>query len=241
MILAVDIGNTRISFALVKNNKVFCVESIETKEINNIPKVLKRFSKNVLDKAVICSVVPKMNNKIIKEIKKICRVDAKLAGPDIKVPIRNNYKKPKQVGADRLTCAFAAKEIYGYPSVVIDFGTAITFDIISKDGSYEGGMIIPGIRLSLESLHNKTALLPKIENIAIPKHLIGKETKESILSGVFNGYGEMCNGLVNLLSKRIGGKPKFILTGGYANLMAKYIKTKCIVDKELIFKGMGRL
>ncbi|MBF0385661.1 MAG: type III pantothenate kinase, partial [Candidatus Omnitrophica bacterium] len=241
MLLGVDIGNTRISFALIRDKEVACVKSCQTADIKAAASIIVSFSVRGVKECVVCSVVPSANKRIMGLIRKNLGVKAKIVGRDIKVLIKNNYRNPHQVGQDRLLCSFAAKEIYGYPAIVIDFGTAITFDIVSKEGSYEGGMIIPGIRLSLESLHNKTALLPKIEYIKVPKKLIGKETKESILSGIFNGYGKMSEGLVELLSKELGGKAKVILTGGYSDLMARYIKGRCIVDKDLIFKGMGLL
>ncbi|MBU4333706.1 MAG: type III pantothenate kinase, partial [Candidatus Omnitrophica bacterium] len=119
---------------------------------------------------------------------------------------------------------------------------AITFDIVSKKGEYEGGMIIPGIRLSAESLFKNTALLPHVDVIEEPEELIGKDTKQSILSGIFFGYGEMCSGLIKNISKNIKGRPKVIITGGFADLMKKYLSKKVTkVDPDLVFKGLGLL
>ena len=122
-----------------------------------------------------------------------------IIGRDIVVPIKNRYKNPKQVGQDRLVGAYGAMKIYGCPLIVVDLGTAITFDVISPKGEYLGGAIVPGIRLSAESLFLKTALLPHIE-IQAPRHIIGKTTQESMLSGLFYGYGSLCRGIIDLIS-----------------------------------------
>jgi type III pantothenate kinase len=188
---------------------------------------------------VICSVVPKALNIVERTITGHFTFPPVIIGRDIKVPLKNNYRNPRQVGQDRLVCAYAAKHLYGPPAIIVDFGTAITFDVISKQGSYEGGIIVPGIRLSAESLYKKTALLPKVSSIRGPKTLIGKDTRESILSGIFFGYGSMCCGLIDRIAKGIKGKSKVIVTGGHTHLMRKFIVKKITtIDKDLVFKGM---
>ena len=153
-------------------------------------------------------------------------------------PIKNRYKNPKQVGQDRLVGAYGAMKIYGCPLIVVDLGTAITFDVISPKGEYLGGAIVPGIRLSAESLFLKTALLPHIE-IQAPGHIIGKTTQESILSGLFYGYGSLCRGFIDLISQQIKSKPKVVMTGGHTGLMKKFVSPKIrIIDEDLVFKGI---
>jgi type III pantothenate kinase len=190
-------------------------------------------------------------------LKKTVPVD--VVGRDIVVPVKNRYKDPKQVGQDRLVGAYGAMKIYGCPLIVVDLGTAITFDVISAKGEYLGGAIVPGIRLSAESLFLKTALLPKIE-IQAPRHIIGKTTQESMLSGLFYGYGSLCKGMIDLLSSRIRviarrAKPdegphaghsqqlaisvKVVMTGGHTHLMKKFVSPKIrIIDEDLVFKGV---
>jgi type III pantothenate kinase len=163
-----------------------------------------------------------------------------VVGQDIKVPIKNNYRYPRQVGQDRLVGAYAAKVFYGVPLIVVDFGTAITFDVVSKKGEYLGGIIVPGIRLTAESLFKKTALLPKVE-IARPKELIGRDTKNSILSGIFYGYGSLCDGLVRLINQELQFRPKVIATGGYVEIMQQFSREIQKVDEELIFRGLSLL
>ena len=246
MLLAIDIGNTTISFGVVRHQKVLKYFDVPTnlpKKIlkENLSKVFKNIDQHFpsLKKAVICSVVPNLT-RVVQSLAEDClEIKPVVIGEDLKVPIANHYRNPKQVGQDRLVCAYAVKVMYGHPAVVIDLGTAITFDIVSKKGAYEGGMIIPGIQLSADSLFQKTALLPRIDTIHGPKNLVGKTTKESILSGIFYGYGVMCTGLIELLSSQIQKKPYVVLTGGYTEIMKKYIFPKGYrIEKDLVFKGM---
>jgi len=249
MFLAIDIGNTTTSFGIIDSRKVYAVENIDTdlakrsyktKLSNTLKDIEERYP--LIDNVVICSVVPEVLSSVKKMISGVFQKAPKIIGEDIIVPMRNRYRDPKQVGQDRLVGAYAAKELYGVPVIVIDLGTAITFDIVSKKGEYEGGMIIPGIRLSAESLFKSTSLLPHVDVIEEPSELIGKDTTQSILSGIFFGYGEMCSGLIKRISKNIHGKPKVIITGGFAELMKKYLSKKINkVDPDLVFKGMGLL
>ncbi len=252
MLLAIDIGNTTISAAIIKDNtpkpshsKIVSVHQVET---SLSPTVLRKKLKQKLSAfilrykvsdAIICSVVP----SALELLKNILRKDLNrkpvIIGEDILVPIQNRYRNPHQVGQDRLVCSFAARELYGAPLIVIDFGTAITFDVVSHKGEYSGGIIVPGIRLTAEALFNKTALLPKVK-IKTPRELIGRDTTSSILSGIFYGYGALCDGLIDLISRKAKGRPKVVLTGGYSPLMKKFIthQVRCL-DRDLVFKGMS--
>lgn len=292
MILGIDIGNTRISFASL-GKKITNLGSIETqlkttalrKELENF---CQNFEKDTIDDVLICSVVPDALPVVEEFFKKKYKISPKVIGRDLQVPIKNKYQNPKQVGMDRLVGSFAAREIYGKifesekksssarlrrmsaeaykkydrtclpagrqtndeetkqkkileysPLIVIDFGTAITFDVISEKGEYEGGLIVPGIRLSLESLSTKAALLPNVQDVKLPRKLIGRNTKDSILSGILNGYGSLCDGLVQKLSQDFSGEPHIILTGGYAKLMEKLMQENVHrVNENLVFQGM---
>ena len=244
--LAIDIGNTTIAFGVLKKDKVIRDYHVETTlSRHKLKKTLKRILQTIkrryprFEKIAICSVVPRALNIVEAVIKKEWNQKPVVVGRDIPVPIKNNYQYPQQVGHDRLVCAYAVKRLYKTPAVVIDFGTAITFDLVSRRGDYEGGIIIPGIRLSAESLFRKTALLPRIETMVSPRRLIGKNTKESILSGLFYGYGTMACGLIDLISKSIKGKPKVVVTGGYTDLMRKFITKKIDkIDPYLVYKGI---
>lgn len=248
MHLAVDIGNTTIAFAVIKRNKVLIVKKIETLAKKDslrlqLTGVLRGFKRRygVFQKAVICSVVPAAVSIVKSEIKAELGIRALVIGEDIKVPMINKYKNPRQVGQDRLVGAYAAMTLYGKPTIIIDLGTAITFDAVSGKGEYLGGAIVPGIRLSAESLFLKTALLPQID-IKAPNSVIGRTTQESILSGLFYGYGSLCRGFIDLIAKQIKGKPKVVMTGGHTQLMKKFINRDIrVVDEELVFKGLDLL
>jgi len=248
MTLTIDIGNTMISFALLKGTTMKRVWSVETTLSKNSLKtklktLLERIKRNypLINQVIICSVVPKIVPLIKSAVQQKFNIKPTLIGADRKVPIKNRYRNPRQVGQDRLVCAYAAMRLYGAPAIVIDFGTAITFDVVSGKGEYLGGIIVPGIRLSAESLFRKTAMLPKI-SIQTPRTLIGRDTQTSILSGIFYGYGALCGGLIEAISKPMKRKPKVILTGGYARLMRKFISKKIhTVDPDLVYKGMALL
>ncbi|MBF0478784.1 MAG: type III pantothenate kinase [Candidatus Omnitrophica bacterium] len=248
MLLGIDIGNTSISFGVMRKGKVvdnFSILSKQTKTAlaSSLDKVLSRIHKQypLITQCLMCSVVPKINSIVIRYVQGIVDINVERIGKDIIVPIANHYHEPSQVGQDRLLVAYAAKCLYGTPTVVIDLGTAITFDVVSKKGTYEGGMIVPGIRLSAESLFKGTALLPQLKEFTKPKHLIGKNTKDSILSGLFNGYSAMCDGLIKQFQEILGPKTKVILTGGYAPLIRKGLPPYCVYDQDLVFRGMSML
>jgi len=245
MLLAIDIGNTTVTFAIMKGKRVAHAHSLDNSALSAGLKrelsCIKRKFPRISD-VILCSVVPKTLKTVDRAVRRHLKITPMIIGKDIKVPIKNNYRDPKQVGQDRLVCAYATRHLYGSPAIIIDFGTAITFDVVSKLGHYQGGIIVPGIRLSAESLYRKTALLPKINSIKGPKALIGRDTQESILSGIFFGYGSMCCGLIDSLAKGLKGKPKVIVTGGHTRLMRKFIAKKITkIDKDLVFKGMAIL
>ncbi len=246
MILAVDIGNTTIACGVCAGKKILAVYRLDTfsgkarltREMEKLCGRISRQYPSVQD-VVICSVVPRALAVAEKVIRRKMSVKPIVIGRDIKVPIKNNYRNPRQVGQDRLVGAYAAKSLYKAPCLIIDFGTAITFDVVSPHGEYEGGIIIPGLQLSAESLFQKTALLPRIDTIRAPRFLIGKDTTESILSGLFNGYGAMCAGLIDKIATTMSRRPKVIITGGHTRLMQKFIRTRITaIDKDLVFKGI---
>lgn len=248
MTLAIDIGNSMIGFGFLKGGKVVRTCKIENEPESELfrPK-LRNFLECVaaerkVKKIIICSVVPRSTKILQRKIRKIFGFKALTVGRDVRIPIVNKYKSPRQVGKDRLVCAFAASKLYGAPAIVIDLGTAITFDGISAKGEYLGGAIIPGLRLSAEALFEKTALLPRIR-LNEPKKVIGRSTEESIQSGLFHGYGALCDGMVDRLAHEMGvSHPKIVMTGGYAETLRKYMKHSVkAVDEALIFKGIGLL
>lgn len=253
MILGIDIGNSTIAFGLIRQGRVERIVKLENEPESELfrPKLTNFLghlaAKDTIGQVVICSVVPASSRILQREVRRIFGRKALIVGADIRIPIVNKYKSPRQVGKDRLLCAFAAREEYGAPAVVIDLGTAITFDGISVRGEYLGGAIIPGLRLSAEALFEKTALLPRIK-MEEPRRVIGRTTEESIQSGLFHGYGALCDGMIARLARELPLPPrgcdrlKVVMTGGHAEILSRYLTSPVhAVDQGLIFKGMARL
>lgn len=246
MLLAIDIGNTNIVLGIFKKNSLIATYRIETKNLS-YAKGIKAFLKlhNIAPRQIlniiISSVAPSATKRIKKNIRQIFKLKPIVLGEygNI-VPIKNLYKYPKEVGQDRLVNSFATKTLYGYPSITIDFGTAITFDIVSKKGEYIGGLIFPGLEISLEALSKKAALLPKIK-LEGPLGLIGKTTVESMRSGVYYGTGALCDGIIERLNKYFGFKFKVIATGGHSKNILKFCKLIDKVDIDLTLKGLNMI
>jgi type III pantothenate kinase len=236
MLLAIDIGNTNISFGIFKGNRIIKRFNLLTK-IYNLKKLSRLLTKFKVDDVIISSVVPKVTNLLEKDIKRLFSLKPYILGKNIKVPIKNLYRKPKQVGQDRLANAYAGIRLYGSPLIVVDFGTAITFDVLSKDKEYLGGIILPGLRISLAALFKETALLPKI-NLSAPKEFIGRDTKSSMLSGLVYGFASLTDDLSKRIKEKIGKEAKVIGTGGDINLISKFCRQFDAIDRDLTLKGL---
>ena len=246
-LLAVDIGNTNITIGLFKgkilSGKIKIPTGSYLSYIRGIRALIKRSGLHIgdVDNAVISSVVPLSLARFIVELRKTAPdIKITILGRDRVVPIKNLYRIKSEVGQDRLVNAYAAKMLYGAPAVVIDFGTAITFDIISKKGDYSGGLILPGIELSLSGLYKKTALLPKVE-LKKAASIIGRDTVNSMRGGILFGFGAMSDGLVAEYKKILGKDTNVIATGGNCRLIKEYARSIRIVDEDLTLKGLKLL
>jgi type III pantothenate kinase len=236
MILA-DIGNTSIHFGVEQNNKLIEDFKVSTQNVSKekIRRVIKRIPHK---RTIICSVVPKITSLFKESCKQLIVI-----GKDVNVPIHCLYNK-KQVGQDRLLSVYAAKTLFLDAKLVIDFGTAITFDFISKKGDYLGGFIFPGIKLSYYALSNKCALLPK--DIKIDSRVLRKiprNTQESINKGILEGVSFAINAWVkkykNWLTKDDSlSKENIVITGGEARLVLKKLDFPYTYEPNLILKGM---
>jgi type III pantothenate kinase len=238
MLLAIDVGNTNISCGVFKGLKLVkqfdipakaCFKTSFTKKFRNTSKV---------SASIICSVVPKLTKVILRGLISLTGKTPYIIGKDLIVPIKNLYRWPGQVGQDRLVSAYAASSLYYAPLVVIDSGTAITFDVISRNNAYLGGLIVPGMEISLAALKEKTALLPLVK-LAKPQTLIGRDTKNSILSGIVFGTAALCGELTKRIKQRIGKDTLVIGTGGNIPLIKKYSKLRIKIDRDLTLKGIN--
>ncbi len=236
MLLAVDIGNTNINAGIFKGKKLIKRFSVPTKA-HSLSRIKKGLSGSFVNTAVICSVVPVVTRRLAGDLKKGLGLTTYIIGREIKVPVKNFYRNPSQVGQDRLVNAYAGIKLYGAPLIVIDFGTAVTFDVVSKGAAYLGGMILPGLGVSLEALNAHTALLPKIR-LSPPEEFIGRDTRNSMLSGIVYGFALAADALSRKIKDKIGKKAKVIGTGGNIGLIFPYCRAIDYVDSDLTLKGL---
>jgi type III pantothenate kinase len=248
MLLAIDIGNTNTVFAVYKGEKSIGLWRCQTSASRSVDEYaaflhemfsIQGLSWDKVKDAIISSVVPDADFHVRKFCKTYLKVDPMFvtaAMADIAVSI----DKPEEVGADRLVNAAAIKAFYQYPAIVIDFGTATTFDVVNAKGHYAGGVIAPGINLSLEALHRAAAKLPRV-GVKKPERVIGKSTVGAIQSGIYWGYIGLIEGLVEKISKEMNEKPFVLATGGLAPLFADSTNVINAVDEELTLKGLLRI
>jgi len=187
--------------------------------------------------AVLSCVVPQVEWKIVHMIEDYCRIEPLVVGPGIKTGIRVRYDNPKEVGADRIVNAVAALDKYPGPLILVDFGTATTFDALGNDGSYLGGAIAPGLNISMEALFQSASKLPRVQ-FARPESVIGRDTVSSIQSGLFYGYVGMVDGIIERMSKELGDDVRVLATGGLGKLIASASRHTLLVDNLLTLHGL---
>jgi type III pantothenate kinase len=237
-----DIGNTLIKICLInKNSKIAKEYSVETKKllINNnlasffIPILKKKISKKIL----FSSVAPRIYNKINRFLLKKKYKCIEIKNLPLKKIIKINIDNYKQLGSDRIANAISAFNLFKTDCLIVDFGTATTFDIVKKPGIYEGGVIAPGVWLSILNLNKSTASLPKFDLKSNSK-VYGKNTKDALNAGFLWGYqGLICN-IIKKINLKFKIKFKIILTGGYAEIFAKSINNNSTIDKHITIKGI---
>ena len=236
-----DIGNTLIKLSILDSNfKIKEIYNLETKKIFKISskkQFLNKFIKKKLNKKILfSSVVPKAYKLIEKYFIKNGFKVIEIKDLKIKKIIKIKIKKYNQLGSDRILNAIASSNYKN--AIVIDFGTATTFDII-KNGIYVGGVISPGVNLSILNLNSSTALLP-LFNLRKIKKSYGKNTQEALNAGFIWGYQGLINNIIKKISSKTKVNYKIILTGGYAKLFKKYVKFKSIVDQNVTIKGISK-
>ena len=239
MILAIDIGNTAIHAGLFKGRTLKRQFSLPTRLARNAAALRRRLRISGVNGAIVCSVVPWATSAVTRALRET-GIRPVVVGRHLRVPLINRYRYPKQVGQDRLVGAYAAWKMYKKYCVIVDIGTAITIDVVTKKGAYLGGVIAPGIGISLEALAARTALLPKVE-LREPPELLGRDTANSIRSGLLFGCVALCDGLVTQLKRRYAPKAVVIATGGSSALIAKHARTIDHLKPHLVLEGLFRL
>jgi type III pantothenate kinase len=249
LLLAIDVGNTNTVFALYRKRRALGQWRISTMRERTADEyaaalttlmALKGYRHDDVSAAVIASVVPQALTPLKSMCRDVFNCLAQVVGEDLGITIPVLIDNPREVGADRLVNAVAAHARYDGPLIVVDFGTATTFDVIDEAGRYCGGVIATGINLSLEALHRAAAKLPRIA-VQRPPQVIGRSTVTAMQSGVFWGYVSMVEGMVARIKEEFGAEMKVIATGGLAGLFADATDVIEQVDRDLTMAGLVEL
>ncbi len=241
MILLFDIGNTHTHLGLANGSRVVKQADIPTIgwRTGATAALVKKFvGRAKLDGVAVCSVVPWKTPLVRKFVQQTWKLPALVLTPKTLRGVGVDYPKPDSIGPDRLANAVAARHHFGAPVVVVDFGTAVTFDVVDARGNYVGGIIAPGLAAMTDYLHEKTALLPKIK-IREVNTSIGKSTEQAMLVGAVHGYRGLIHGLVVELKRELRAKKlPVIATGGYAKLIAAKLPEISAVEPNLTLEGL---
>ena len=247
MLLAVDIGNTDITFGLFDGSELITRFRITVKLPRSsdeygetICSILsqKGYSSDDIDEVIVASVVPKIMYSFTSGILKYLECKPIVVGAGTKTGIRIDTANPREIGPDRIVDAVGAYELYGGPIIVVDFGTATTYDLVNAEGAFLGGVISPGIRISANALWNNTANLPEIE-IKCPGHLVAKETISSMQAGLFYGTIGQSEYIIREIKKESGfSDAKVVATGGLGKIIAETTDEIQIYDSDLTLKGL---
>ncbi len=246
MLLTVDVGNTNINIGVFDGSKLKATWRVAT-GVHRMPDEYASLLLNLFDRqgidasqitdAILCSVVP----PLVGVFEEVCRRYLKalplVVEAGVKTGVRICLDNPREVGADRVVNAVAAHQLYGGSVIVIDLGTATTFDAVSEDGDYLGGAIAPGIAIATEALFTRTAALPRVE-LTHPKRAVGKSTVAAMQSGIVFGYAGLIEGIVARIQQEMGGKAKVVATGGYAELLARETPVIEVVNPDLTLVGL---
>jgi len=238
MFLVIDIGNTSTSVGYYRNGRVSGTGWCESR-FRVLEEVLPLITVKPVDAVVIASVVPSVNARWKRAVKSAGLPAPLFVSHGLELGVPVDYPKPEKIGADRLANAAAAAKLLGTPSVVCDFGTALTFDIIDAKRGYVGGIICPGLPLMFDYLAEKTALLPHVEPVKT-KAVVGRNTKQAMQIGARLGYRGMVREVLQSLEKELGVKKLPVCcTGGYAGWIFKDWDVEATIDPNLTLKGLG--
>ena len=247
MLLAIDLGNTNIKYGVFDGEKMvasFRVSSRISRTADEYGSVLvgllsdRGIKKGDIDGIIFSSVIPALNYTICHMCEYFFGISPLMVGPGIKTGLNIKADNPREVGADIIVNSVSAYNKYGGPIVVIDFGTATTFDVINDKGELMGVVIAPGIKTSLEGLATKTAQLPMVE-LDAPKTVIGKNTKHCMQAGLIFGFAGLVENIIKKIKKEMGLlEIKVVATGGLGEIIAKEVKAISLVDRTLTLDGL---
>jgi type III pantothenate kinase len=246
MLLAIDVGNTQILMGVYRSDELAFHWRLSTDRARTVDEfgILVRTLFNLdglnagdVGRIVISSVVPPLDNALEHLGIEYFEVEPLFVTPGLVHDMPVLYEPPTDVGSDRIVNALAARELYGKPAIVVDFGTATTFDVINAEGAYLGGTISPGIGISADALTSRAARLPRVD-IARPETAIGRNTVGSMQAGIFFGYVDMVSGLVARLADELGTTPVVVATGGWARSIAAESSRIDHVDPLLTLSGL---
>jgi type III pantothenate kinase len=246
MLLVIDVGNTNINIGVFDGSKLKGTWKIAT-GVHRMPDEYASLLFNLFDRqgidasqitdAILCSVVPTLVGVFEEVCRRYLKVSPLVVGSGVKTGVRICLDNPREVGADRVVNAVAAHQLYGGSVIVIDLGTATTFDAVSEDGDYLGGAIAPGIAIATEALFTRTAALPRVE-LTHPKRAVGRNTVAAMQSGIVFGYAGLIEGIVARIQQDMGGKAKVVATGGYAELLARETPVIEVINPDLTLIGL---
>lgn len=246
MLLTIDIGNTNVTLGLFEGERLhesWRLATVHDRTGDEYAIYLRSLLEHSgvkpgsIDAVVMASVVPVLSRPMTQMVRRVTGVDALVVGPGVKTGVAVHYRTPADVGADRVVNAAAAYARYRTACIVVDFGTATTFDCIGPEGDYLGGAIAPGVDLALSALLNRAAKLPKVE-LARPERAIGRSPVESIQSGAFFGYVALVDGLVDRIQAEMECPARVVATGGLASVLADASRTIEAVDEDLTLRGL---
>lgn len=249
MLLVIDVGNTNVTIGVFDKDTLVQSWRLSTKIARTedeygifLMNLLKEFKLDEeIKNAVICSVVLPLTEMLEVAIKKYLKVDSLIVSHKIKTNVELKTDIPSQIGADRIANATAAVSLYNAPAIVVDFGTATSFDIVNSKNEFIGGIITAGMKIQAEALSNKTSKLPKL-NIEAVENVIGRNTIDAMLSGVVRGHAAMIDGLITECEKELGQKATIIATGGFSSVISKYLNRKFdYINPDLTLIGAKKL
>jgi len=245
-LLALDVGNTTVGVGVFEGRELvreWRIRSDRERTADEYGLVLTGLLSGAgigpesVGQVIISSVVPPLTPVFVALIRRLFGVKPVVVGPGLKTGMPILYENPLEVGADRITASVAAYEKHGGPCIVVDFGTAITFDAVSARGEYLGGAIAPGIQIAAESLSSRTAKLPRVE-IARPGRVIGRTTASSMQSGLFHGYVGLIAHIIAEMKKELAASAKVVVTGGFAELFLPHVPALDAHEPNLVLEGL---